>query len=77
MVKKARARYEGGKLVMLDGAQAPPEGSEVVVTYRSEDMASQGSIELYGSWAGKFPEGFDIDKELREIRSSWEKNLGA
>ncbi|MBI5747557.1 MAG: DUF2281 domain-containing protein [Nitrospinae bacterium] len=32
-------------------------------------------LSLYGIWKGKFPEEFDLDKELYEIRSGWKKNL--
>ena len=30
---------------------------------------------LRGSWKGKFPEDFDLDAELKEIRSEWEKEI--
>ena len=75
MVKKLRARFEGGKLVIPQGSEAPPDGSEVIVIFHAKGQAQQGG-ELCGSWAGKFPEGFDIEKELREIRSGWKKKLG-
>lgn len=76
MVRKIKARYEGGKLIVPEGTETPPEGSEVTVIFRAEDGSYEGADELRGSWAGKFPEGFDIDKELREIRSGWKKKLG-
>ena len=28
-------------------------------------------LPLYGIWKDAFPEGVDIDKDLREIRSQW------
>ena len=76
MVKKIKARYEGGKLVIPDGTELPPEGSEVIVIFRTEDRASKADDELYGRWADKFPKDFDVEKELREIRSGWKKKLG-
>jgi hypothetical protein len=30
---------------------------------------------LRGSWSGKFPESFDIDSALHEIRHEWEEQL--
>jgi len=30
---------------------------------------------LRGSWRGKFPEDFDIDSALHEIRHEWEEEL--
>ena len=29
--------------------------------------------DLYGIWKGGFPDDFDIDKELYEIRHAWEE----
>ncbi len=75
MVKKIKARYEGGKLIIPDGSEAPPDGSEVIVVFRTDGQAGEGDDELYGRWADKFPEGFDVEKELREIRSGWKKKL--
>jgi hypothetical protein len=31
--------------------------------------------DLYGIWRGKFPEELDIEKEIREIRGEWKKEL--
>ena len=75
MLKEIRARYEKGKLVLADGAEPPPDGAELVVVYQTGEEAP-GAGELYGAWAGKFPEGFDIEKELREVRSGWQTRLG-
>jgi hypothetical protein len=36
-----------------------------------EDLKQPGS--LRGLWAGKFPDDFDIDAALYEIRHEWEK----
>jgi len=30
---------------------------------------------LYGIWRDKFPEDFDIDNALKEIRSEWETEM--
>lgn len=32
-------------------------------------------VNLYGSWKGRFPEDFDVDAALKEIRSEWEKEM--
>lgn len=34
---------------------------------------SKKTVDLYGAWRGKFPDDFDLDAELREIRQAWEK----
>jgi hypothetical protein len=31
--------------------------------------------DLYGIWRGKFPEDLDVEKEIREIRDEWKKEL--
>lgn len=76
MLKEARARYEKGRLVMADGSETPPDGAEVIVIYQAPSSAPADLDELYGSWAGKFGPGFDIEKELRAIRSGWKRRLG-
>ncbi len=75
MLKEIKARYEKGRLVLADGAKPPPDGTELVVVYQTTEEAP-GAGELYGAWAGKFPEGFDIEKELREVRAGWQSRLG-
>lgn len=30
---------------------------------------------LYGAWKGKFPEDFDVEKEIREIPDEWKKKF--
>ncbi len=30
---------------------------------------------LYGAWKGKFPEDFDAEKEIREIRDEWKEKF--
>ena len=75
MLKEVRARYEKGRLVVAEGAEPPPDGAEVTVVYESEPPAPAEGDETYGSWAGKFPPDFDIEKELAAIRSGWKRRL--
>ena len=30
---------------------------------------------LRGSWKGKFPDDFDVEKEIREIRDEWKNKF--
>lgn len=30
--------------------------------------------DLYGIWRGRFPEDFDLDAALRQIRSDWQRD---
>lgn len=30
--------------------------------------------DLYGAWRGQFPEGFDVDAALNELRAGWERS---
>ncbi len=76
MLKEIKARYEKGRLVLADGAKPPPDGTELVVVYQTAEEAPVAG-ELYGAWAGKFPEDFDIEKELREVRAGWQAMPGS
>jgi hypothetical protein len=41
-----------------------------------ESAGAEGKHDtLRGTWKGKFPEDFDIDAALDEIRHEWEKEL--
>lgn len=31
--------------------------------------------DLHGIWKGKFPDNFDAEKEIREIRDEWKKKF--
>jgi hypothetical protein len=31
-----------------------------------------GPQDLYGAWKGRFPDDFDVDSALAEIRSGWQ-----
>lgn len=31
--------------------------------------------DLHGIWKGKFPDDFDAEKEIREIRDEWKKKF--
>jgi hypothetical protein len=33
---------------------------------------SAQTVDLYGTWRGKFPQEIDLDETLKEIRSSWQ-----
>jgi hypothetical protein len=41
----------------------------------SADDQRRKPLSLRGSWRGKFPEDFDIDSALHEIRHEWEEEL--
>lgn len=32
--------------------------------------------DLFGAFKGRFPEEFDVDEALRDIRTSWKRDLG-
>lgn len=37
-------------------------------------IAAPARQDLYGAWKGKFPEDFDVDAALSEIRSGWQSD---
>jgi len=42
---------------------------------RRNGKTSRNRKSLFGAWKGKFPEDFDVDKTLGEIRSEWEEEM--
>lgn len=36
-----------------------------------------GGSDLYGAWKGRFPQHFDVDSALREIRQEWQRDHAA
>ena len=76
MLREVRGRYDKGRLVVPEGRETPPDGAEVIVIYQTPSPEEPHDEDLYGSWAGRFDCGFDIEKELREIRFGWKRRLG-
>lgn len=54
-----------------------PEEKEFLAHYLVESNGEHPSPEkpqsLRGDWTGAFPEDFDVDAELKEIRGEWKK----
>jgi hypothetical protein len=41
-----------------------------------QEKGKEGPLQpLYGIWKGKFPEDFDVEAELKELRAGWEGRL--
>lgn len=53
-----------------------PEEKQVLARYLAEpDQESSPARppSLRGDWSGVFPDDFDVDAELKEIRGEWKK----
>ncbi|MCO6451264.1 MAG: hypothetical protein J5I90_10805 [Caldilineales bacterium] len=50
----------------------PPGKVELVVVMQPIEATSPPYPSLEGSWQSLFPEDFDLDAVLREVRHSWE-----
>ena len=54
-----------------------PEEKEVLAQYLVESNGEKPSPEnlqsLRGDWSDTFPQDFDVDAELKEIRGEWKK----
>jgi len=73
LIVSAKAIYKDGRLIFYNSDEVPEDGAKVVVNF---EKPQKKSIQpLRGSWAKYFPEDFDIDKELKEIRTEWEKEI--
>ena len=71
MHKELRARYEKGKLVMSDGAEAPPEGAEVIVVYDSPSSGLPTLASLAGRSRPAFSSAAEVDSFIRRERGAW------
>ncbi len=47
----------------------------LAISLENSTLEKKQPQSLYGSWKGKFPEDFDVEKEIREIRGEWKKKF--
>ena len=73
MIVTARAIYEGGRLIFYNSEETPEDGAEVVVSFERHQKTL--AFSLQDSWPKYFPEEFDLDEELKQIRKEWEKEM--
>lgn len=73
MIVTARAIYKGGRLIFYNSDEVPEDGAEVVVNF--EKHPPKYKYSLQDSWAKYFTEEFDLDEELKQIRTEWEKEI--
>lgn len=80
MLKTVEATYKNKRFIIGKEREYPKEGSNVLIIFevnkKERDTAEEsGNKSLYGVWARKFPQTFDVESELREIRLGWKKHL--
>ena len=68
-----KAIYKNGRLIFCDSEEIPEDGTEVTVSFAKHPKTVAPS--LRGSWAKYLPKDFDLDAELRKIRSEWEREM--
>jgi len=73
LIVSARAIYKDGKLIFFDQDEVPKDGTQVVVNFVKQQK--KPAYSLQDSWAKYFPEDFDIDEDLKQIRTEWEKEI--
>lgn len=73
MIVSARAIYKDGRFIFHNSDEVPEDGTEVVVNFIKTQ--EKPAYSLRGSWAKYFPKDFDIDEDLRQIRTEWEKEI--
>ena len=47
----------------------------LAISLENSTLEKKKPQSLYGAWKGKFPEDFDVEKEIREIRDEWKKKF--
>lgn len=76
MLKITKAIYKNNRLVLKEKKEEPEEGSEVIVIFEvNGEKKGEKHHSLYGIWKEKFPEDFDLDKEIYKIRTCWKERL--
>jgi hypothetical protein len=73
LIVTARAIYKGGRLIFYNSEETPEDGTEVIVNFVRPPKMS--AFSLQDSWAKYFPEEFDLDEELKQIRKEWEEEM--
>lgn len=74
MLTTVEGYFKQGKVELIE---MPPgvEEARVLVTFLPAETSPTAKIPgpLYGVWRSKFPQDFDLDAVLKEIRSEWLK----
>jgi hypothetical protein len=73
LIVSARAIYKDGRLIFYNSDEVPEDGTEVIINFVKP--SPKPAYSLQDSWAKYFPEDFDIDEDLKEIRREWEKEI--
>lgn len=73
MLVTVEGTYKDGKVELEETPQGI-EQSRVFVTFVSQP-APRRPVSLLGKWKGSFPDDFDVDAALREIRSDSNRKL--
>jgi len=47
----------------------------LAISLENTPLEKKKTQDLRGIWQGKFPEDFDAEKEIREIRDEWKKKF--
>lgn len=80
MLKTVEAIYKNKRFIIGKKREYPKEGSNVLIVFEAnkKEKDSSKKIEnksLYGIWSKKIPQTFNVENELREVRSGWKKHL--
>ena len=47
----------------------------LAISLENTPLETKKPQDLSGIWQGKFPEDFEVEKEIREIRDEWKKKF--
>jgi hypothetical protein len=76
MLKIMQAIYKNNRLIFKERKEKPEDGSEVVVIFnKKNEKKEKKPLSLFGIWKKKFPDDFDLDKEIYKIRAEWKTRL--
>ena len=79
MMTAVKGTYQNGKVELGELPGGISNGAEVVVTFLTTNDAEPEKplVSLRGTWAGEFPEGFDLEAYLDEVGTEWKKDWEA
>jgi hypothetical protein len=71
MLREVKGRCENGRVVLTEGRDVPPDGTEVTVIYEADAAGPEPLSALAGRSRPCFASAAEVDAFIREERDSW------
>lgn len=77
MLTTVEGVYRDGRVELSERPAVALNDSRVLVTFLPASAPERTPRPLRGVWKGKFPDDFDVDEALKEIRGAWQEEARA